>query len=42
MDGIEEAKAQLQLAAATFGKNLQLWRNAANWGQATEIGRAHV
>lgn len=35
MDGIEEAKAQLQLAAATFGKNLQLWRNAANWGQAT-------
>ena len=29
----EEAKAQLQLAAATFGKNLQLWRNAANWGR---------
>ena len=35
MDGIELAKAQIQLAAATFGENLKLWRNAGNWGQAT-------
>jgi hypothetical protein len=35
MDGIGEARAQLAAAAVVFGQNLKLWRNAANWGQAT-------
>lgn len=35
MDGIEEVRLQLAAAAITFGHNLRLWRNAANWGQAT-------
>jgi hypothetical protein len=34
-DGIEASRAQLEKAAAVFGRNLKLWRKAANWGQAT-------